>query len=131
MVVIAILAMLVGLVVPRIMGRTDDAKVTAARVQMRNLEAALHMYKLDNSVYPTTEEGLKALVEKPSTGRVPRNWKTGGYLHRVPVDPWGVPYKYVSPTPRGDFEIVSFGADGAPGGEGKNADLTNWDADKG
>lgn len=130
MVVVAILAILAALVVPKIAGRSDEARRTAAKVQIRNIEGALQLYKLDNSVYPSTEQGLKALVEKPSIGSIPRNWKSGGYLSKVPNDPWGTTYKYVSPSPRGDFEIVSLGGDGESGGEGKNADITNWDLDK-
>ena len=130
MVVVAILAILAALIVPKIAGRSDDARRTAAKVQIRNIEGALQLYKLDNSVYPTTEQGLKALVEKPSVGAIPKNWKSGGYLSKVPNDPWGAPYKYLSPSPRGDFEIVSLGGDSEPGGEGKNADIINWDLDK-
>ncbi len=130
MVVVAILAILAALVVPRIVGRTDEAKRTSAKVQIRNLEGALNLYKLDNGIYPSTEQGLKALVEKPTVGTMPKNWKLGGYLPKVPDDPWGNPYKYVSPSPKGDFEIVSLGADGEPGGDGKNADLMNWNLDK-
>ena len=130
MVVVAILAILAALVVPRIMGRTDDAKRTAAKVQIRNIEGGLQLYKLDSGVYPTTEQGLKALIEKPTVGVIPKNWKLGGYLPKVPDDPWGTPYKYTSPSPKGDYEIVSLGTDGEPGGEGKNADITNWNLDK-
>jgi len=130
MVVVAILAILAALVVPRIMGRTDDAKRTAAKVQIRNMEGALQLYKLDNGVYPTTEQGLKALVEKPTVGVIPKNWKVGGYLPKVPDDPWGTPYKYASPSPKGDYEILSLGTDGEPGGDGKNADIANWNIDK-
>src|SRR6185436_14795796 len=97
MVVVAILAILAALVVPRIMGRTDDAKRTAAKVQIRNIDGALQLYKLDHGVYPTTEQGLKALVEKPSVGVIPKKWKIGGYLQKLPEDPWGNPYKYLSP----------------------------------
>ena len=118
------------MIVPKIAGRSDDARRTAAKVQIRNIEGALQLYKLDNSIYPTTEQGLKALVEKPSVGAIPKNWKLGGYLSKVPNDPWGAPYKYLSPSPRGDFEIVSLGGDSEPGGEGKNADIINWDLDK-
>lgn len=95
MVVVMILGLLAALVVPRIMGRTDEAKRTSAKVQIRNLEAALQLYKLDNGVYPSTEQGLRALVEKPSTGVVPKKWKLGGYLQKLPEDPWGNPYKYL------------------------------------
>ncbi len=130
MVVVAILAILAALVVPRIAGRTDDAKRIAAKVQIRNIEGALQLYKLDSGVYPTTEQGLKALVEKPTVGVIPKNWKAGGYLGKLPLDPWSTPYKYVSPSPKGDFEIISLGADGEPGGEGKNADIVNWNLDK-
>jgi general secretion pathway protein G len=134
MVVVAILAILAALVVPRIMGRTDDAKRTAAKVQIRNIEGALQLYKLDNGVYPTTEQGLKALIEKPSVGVVPKKWKIGGYLPKLPEDPWGNPYKYLSPVQRGDqkidYEVTSLGTDGEVGGEGVNADITNWNLDK-
>ncbi|HEU5407306.1 MAG TPA: type II secretion system major pseudopilin GspG [Nitrospira sp.] len=134
MVVVAILAILAALVVPRIMGRTDDAKRTAAKVQIRNIEGALQLYKLDNGVYPTTEQGLKALIEKPSVGVVPKKWKIGGYLPKLPEDPWGNPYKYLSPVQKGEYkveyEITSLGTDGEVGGEGVNADITNWNLDK-
>ncbi|HSL03562.1 MAG TPA: type II secretion system major pseudopilin GspG [Nitrospiraceae bacterium] len=142
MVVVAILAILAALVVPRIMGRTDDAKRTAAKVQIRNIEGALQLYKLDNGVYPTTEQGLKALVEKPSIGVVPKKWKLGGYLQKLPEDPWGNPYKYLSPSQspiqnpgqnpglRGEYDIISLGTDGEVGGEGINADISNWNLDK-
>jgi len=130
MVVVAILAILAALVVPRIMGRTDDAKRTAAKVQIRNLEGALQLYKLDNGVYPSTEQGLKALVEKPSVGVIPKKWKIGGYLPKLPVDPWATPYKYLSPSPKGDYELISLGTDGEVGGEGINADIANWNLDK-
>jgi len=138
MVVVAILAILAALVIPRIMGRTDDAKRTAAKVQIRNIEGALQLYKLDNGVYPSTEQGLKALVEKPSAGVIPKKWKIGGYLPKLPEDPWQNPYKYVSPsqkrtpsgTPLGDYEIISLGTDGEVGGEGINADITNLNLDK-
>ena len=142
MVVVAILAILAALVVPRIMGRTDDAKRTAAKVQIRNIEGALQLYKLDNGVYPTTEQGLKALVEKPSVGVIPKKWKLGGYLPKLPEDPWGNPYKYLSPTQstglspgqstslKGEYEVTSLGTDGEVGGQGINADITNWNLDK-
>src|SRR6266850_2421867 len=124
---------LAALVIPRIMGRTDDAKRTAAKVQIRNIEGALQLYKLDNGVYPSTEQGLKALVEKPSVGVIPKKWKLGGYLPKLPEDPWANPYKYLSPSPKGDYEgeyeIISLGTDGEVGGEGINADITNWNLD--
>jgi general secretion pathway protein G len=130
MVVVAILAILAALVVPRIMGRTDDAKRTAAKVQIRNIEGALQLYKLDNGVYPSTEQGLKALIEKPSVGVIPKKWKIGGYIPKLPEDPWANPYKYLSPSPKGDYELISLGTDGEVGGEGINADIANWNLDK-
>ena len=130
MVVVAILAILAALVVPRIMGRTDDAKRTAAKVQIRNIEGALQLYKLDNGVYPSSEQSLRALVEKPSVGVIPKKWKVGGYLPKLPEDSWGNPYKYLSPSPKGDYEIMSLGTDGEVGGEGVNADITNWNLEK-
>ncbi len=130
MVVVAILANLAALEVPRIIGRTDEAKRTAAKVQIRNIEGALQLYKLDNGVYPSTEQGLRALVEKPTVGVIPKKWKPGGYLQKIPEDPWGNPYKYLSPSPRGEYEIISLGTDGEVGGEGVNADITNWNLDK-
>ena len=130
MVVVAILAILAALVVPRIMGRTDDAKRTATKVQIRNIEGGLQLYKLDNGVYPSTEQGLKALVEKPSVGVIPKKWKLGGYLPKLPEDSWQNPYKYSSPSPKGDYEIISLATDGEVGGDGINADITNWNLDK-
>jgi general secretion pathway protein G len=130
MVVVAILAILAALVVPRIAGRTDEAKRTAAKVQIKNIEGALQLYKLDTGNYPSTEQGLKALVEKPTVGVIPKGWKAGGYLPKIPLDPWGTPYKYTSPSPKGDYEVMSLGGDGEPGGEGKDADITNWNIDK-
>ena len=130
MVVVAILAILAALVVPRIMGRTDDAKRTAAKVQIRNIEGALQLYKLDNGVYPSTEQGLQALIEKPAVGVIPKKWKIGGYLPNLPEDPWGNPYKYLSPSKKGDYEVTSLATDGEAGGEGINADITNWNLDK-
>ena len=138
-VVIAILALLAALVAPKIIGRSDDAKIADAKVQIRNIEGALQLYKLDNGVYPTTEQGLKALIEKPSVGVIPKKWKLGGYLPSLPEDPWGNPYKYLSPAPvqqgqygqiKGDYEIMSLATDGEAGGEGINADITNWNLDK-
>ena len=126
MIVVVILAILATLLAPRVMGRTDDAKRAAAKAQIKNIESALQLYKLDNGVYPSNEQGLKALAQKPASGPQAANWRAGGYLAKVPSDPWGHLYGYSSPSAQGDFEIVSFGADGVPGGEGKNADLVNW-----
>ena len=129
MVVIVILAMLAAIVGPKLMGRTDDAKVTDARVQIKNIETALKLYKLDTGSYPSTEQGLAALVAKPTVGVIPNSYKEGGYLEskKVPKDPWGNDYLYVSPGEHGDYDLFSYGADGAKGGEGKNADITSWD----
>jgi general secretion pathway protein G len=129
MVVVIILALLAALVGPKIMGRTDDAKIADAKVQIRNIESALKLYKLDNGVYPTTEQGLHALVEKPSVGQIPKNYRAEGYLEskKVPQDPWANDYVYLSPGEHGDYDLCSLGADGAKGGEGKNADICSWD----
>lgn len=129
MVVIVILAMLAALVGPKLMGRTDDAKVTDARVQIKNIETALKFYKLDNGSYPSTEQGLGALTDKPTVGTIPKSYKDGGYLEskKVPKDPWGNDYLYVSPGEHGDYDLFSYGADGAKGGDGKNSDITSWD----
>jgi general secretion pathway protein G len=126
MVVIVILGILAGLVLPRFMGRTEEAKRTKAKLQIENLEAALKLYKLDNGVYPTTEQGLEALVSKPTTGAIPKNWREGGYLEKgqVPLDPWGRPYVYLCPGIKNkDFDLKSLGADGEEGGEGENQDI--------
>jgi len=131
MVVIVILGILAAVVAPRLIGRTDEAKVTEAKVQLRNLETALKLYKLDNGAYPTTAQGLDALVEKPTTGKIPRKWRKGGYMEKskIPSDPWGNPYIYVSPGLHGDYDILTYGADGARGGEGFDRDIGNWDID--
>ena len=126
MVVIVILGILAGLVLPRFMGRTEEARKTKAKLQIENLEGALKLYKLDSGNYPTTEQGLEALVQKPTTGVIPRNWREGGYLEKgkVPEDPWGKAYVYISPGIKNkDFDLKSLGADGEEGGEGENADV--------
>ena len=129
MVVIVILALLAALVGPKLMGRTDEAKVTDTRVQIKNIETALKLYKLDTGNYPATEQGLDALIVKPTVGVIPKGYKDGGYLEskKVPKDPWGNDYLYVSPGEHGDYDLFSYGADGAKGGEGKNGDITSWD----
>lgn len=128
-VVVFILSILVALVAPRIIGRTDDARIADARLQTKNFETALKLYRLDNGFFPDTQQGLDALVEKPTTGRIPAKYPAGGYLEKkkIPPDPWGNPYAYVCPGLRGDFDIFSYGADGKEGGEGKDADINNWD----
>ncbi len=131
MVVIVILGILAAIIAPKIIGRTDEAKVTEAKVQIRNLETALKLYKLDNGVYPSTEQGLDSLVAKPAAGEIPRNWREGGYLEKkkVPLDPWGNPYTYASPGANGDYDIVSYGADGARAGESFARDIESWSLD--
>ncbi|HZV80824.1 MAG TPA: type II secretion system major pseudopilin GspG [Geobacteraceae bacterium] len=128
MVVIVILALLAALVGPKIIGRSDDAKIADAKVQIRNLETALKLYKLDNSLYPTTDQGLAALVNKPTVGVIPKNYKSEGYLEskKVPQDPWGNDFVFISPGANGDYDLCSLGADGVKGGEGKGADICNW-----
>ncbi|MBN2283522.1 MAG: type II secretion system major pseudopilin GspG [Deltaproteobacteria bacterium] len=129
MVVIVILGILAGLIVPRIMGRPEEARQAKARIQIESIETALKLYKLDNGNYPTTEQGLRALVEAPEVGALARNWREGGYLEKgnVPKDPWGNEYVYLSPGSHGDYDIMSYGADGELGGEDKNRDITSWE----
>lgn len=128
-VVVFILSLLAAVVAPRIIGRTDDARIAEAKVQIRNFETALKLFKMDSGFYPDTQQGLEALTEKPATGRIPQNYREGGYLEqkKIPPDPWNNPYVYVSPGLNGDFDILSYGADGKEGGEGINADIKNWE----
>lgn len=126
MVVVIILGILAGIVVPRLLDEPEEARRTKAQVQIKSLEEALGMYKLHNGNFPSTEQGLQALVEKPETGRVPNNYKEGGYINKIPLDPWGNPYIYLSPGVHGDYDLISYGADGEPGGEGKDADVESW-----
>ena len=126
MVVVVILGILATLVVPKIMGRPDEARVVAAKQDIASVMQALNLYRLDNSRYPTTEQGLQALVTPPTTEPVPRNYKQGGYLSRLPVDPWGGNYQFLSPGINGEVDVMSFGADGKAGGEGVNADIGSW-----
>ncbi|TAL86832.1 MAG: type II secretion system protein GspG [Rhodanobacter sp.] len=126
MVVVVILGILAALVVPKIISRPDDARVVAAKQDIASLMQALKLYRLDNHRYPSTEQGLQALVVRPATAPIPPDWKAGGYLDRLPTDPWGNPYQYLNPGLHGEVDIVSFGADGAPGGEGNDADIGSW-----
>lgn len=126
MIVIVILGVLAALVVPKVMGRPDEARVVAARQDVAALMQALKLYKLDNRRYPTTEQGLPALLQRPTLAPVPENWKAGGYLERLPNDPWGKPYQLLSPGLHGEIDVMSFGADGQPGGEGVDADVGSW-----
>ncbi len=129
MVVIIILGLLAAIVMPRLVGQTDKARYEQAKIQMRILEDALKRYKLENGRFPTTGQGLQALVQKPSSPPIPRNWPTGGYLDKpeVPPDPWGNEFIYVSPGQNGpDYDMVSLGADGIEGGEGYDQDVQSW-----
>jgi general secretion pathway protein G len=132
MIVVAIIAVLAAIIAPRFMGSEEEAKKTAARQQIANFETALKLFKIDNGFYPSTEQGLEALISKPTTGREPTKYREGGYLEKkmIPRDPWGNPYLYVSPGLHGDYDIISYGADGTEGGEGKNADITSWTIDQ-
>ena len=127
MVVIIILGILVGLIVPRFMEKPEKARIVKAQMQIESISAALKEYKLDSGDYPTTEQGLEALVEKPSIGKIPRKYPEKGYLAKIPKDPWGNDYVYISPGEHGDFDLISYGADGEEGGEGKNADVQSWE----
>lgn len=126
MVVVVILGILASIVAPQVIGRLEDARIAAVQQDLRGIESALKLYRLDNFKYPTTDQGLEALVTKPSDDPSLRNWKTGGYLDRLPVDPWGNPYQYLHPGVQGDIDIFSLGADAQPGGEGEDADIGNW-----
>jgi general secretion pathway protein G len=126
MIVIVILGVLAALIVPKVMGRPDEARVAAAKQDIFTIMQSLKLYKLDNRRYPTTEQGLAALVQKPSQAPVPQNWSAGGYLERLPNDPWGQPYQYLNPGLHGEIDVMSFGADGQPGGQGADADIGNW-----
>lgn len=124
MVVLVILGVLAALIVPNVLDRTDDARITAARTDVHNIMQALKLYKLDNQRFPTAEQGLQALVVKPATPPIPTNWRP--YLEKLPNDPWGHPYQYLNPGIQGEVDVMSFGADGQSGGEGKNADIGSW-----
>jgi general secretion pathway protein G len=128
MVVITILGILAALIVPRVVGRTDDARIAAAKQDIAQIMGALKLYRLDNSRYPTTEQGLRALIERPTAEPLANNWKQGGYLERssVPKDPWGHEYQYLNPGLRGEIDVFSFGRDGQSGGEGPDAEIGSW-----
>ncbi len=129
MVVIIILGLLAALTVPRFMGQSDKAKVDIAKTQIVSLETALKMYKLDNGSYPSTEQGLQALIEPPTSGNLPKNWRKGGYMEKskIPKDPWDNDFTYICPGSHGDFDLSSLGADGEPGGEEFDKDINNWE----
>jgi general secretion pathway protein G len=125
MVVVVILGLLAAIVVPKVMSRPDEARAVAARADIAAITQALKLYRLDNVQYPSTEQGLAALVQRPTTNPIPNNWKQGGYLDRVPKDPWGREYQYLNPGVRGEIDVFSLGADGQPGGQGPAADVFN------
>ena len=124
MVVLVIIGVLAALIVPNVLERADDARVTAARTDVNNLMQALKLYRLDNQRYPSAEQGLQALVVKPTVGQIPINWKP--YLDKLPNDPWQHPYQYANPGLKGEIDVYSLGADGVIGGEGKNAEIGSW-----
>lgn len=127
MIVIVIIGILGAFIVPKIMGRPDEARIIAAKQDIASISQALKLYRLDNMRYPSTEQGLQALVKKPVIAPEPPNWKGNGYLERLPNDPWKHPYQYLQPGLHGEFDVMSLGADGAPGGEGNDADIGSWE----
>jgi len=127
MVVVVIIGILGALVVPKLLGRTGESRVTAARVDIATMMQALKLYKLDNQRYPTSEQGLNALITKPTGGPAANGWKAGGYIEKLPKDPWGAPYQYLSPGIHGEVDVFSFGADGQAGGTGEDADVGSWE----
>ena len=128
MIVVVILGILAALIVPRVMDRPDEARIIAAKQDINSVLQALKLYRLDNRAYPTTDQGLQALVTKPATAPPPPNWKAGGYLERLPKDPWGNDYQYINPGVHNpaDVDVFTYGADGGPGGEGNDADIGTW-----
>lgn len=124
MVVLVIIGVLAALIVPNVIGRADDARATAAKTDVNNIMQALKLYRLDNQRYPTAEQGLQALITRPTSGPAAPNWKT--YVEKLPNDPWGRPYQYLNPGIKGEIDVLSLGADGQPGGEGNNADIGSW-----
>ena len=126
MVVVVIIGILGALVVPKLLGRTGESRVTAAKVDIATMMQALKLYRLDNQRYPTTEQGLNALIAKPTSGPSANGWKDGGYIEKLPKDPWGNAYQYLSPGVKGEIDVFSYGADGEPGGTGEDADVGSW-----
>lgn len=126
LVVLVIMGLLISIIAPNVLGRADEARVQKVFADFSAIETALRMYRLDNYAYPSSEQGLNALVERPTLAPVPANWKSDGYLESLPVDPWGNAYLYLSPGQNGDYDIFTYGADGTRGGEGQNADYGNW-----
>lgn len=126
MVVVIIIGILAAIVAPNVIGRVDDAQITKAKAEIANIENAMKFYRLDNFTYPSSEQGLEALVARPADPTI-KNWKTGGYLESMPADPWGNPYLYLNPGNQREIDIYTLGRDGRPGGEGIDADIGNWD----
>lgn len=126
MIVVVILAILAAIIVPPLMRRPGEAKEVAAKQDILAIENAMDLYKLDNGFYPSTEQGIRALVVKPTTEPIPQNWETGGYLKNIPVDPWGHPYRYLNPGQHGEIDIFTYGQDNKPGGTGENKTIGNW-----
>ena len=126
MIVVVILGILAAVVIPKILDRPDQARHSAAKSDIAVIMQQLKLYRLDNTFYPSTDQGLQALTVKPATNPIPMNWKQGGYLERLPNDPWGRPYLYLNPGVKGEIDVLSYGADGQPGGEGNNADIGSW-----
>ncbi len=126
MVVVVILGILAAFIVPKIIGRPDEAKVAKVKSDVQALQTAMDLYRLDNGRYPTTEQGLRALVEKPSSDPIPTGWRTGGYIQKLNDDPWGRVYLYTNPGEHGEIDIFSYGAEGKPGGEGISSTIGNW-----
>ncbi len=126
MIVVVILGILAAVIAPKILDRPDQAKMAAAKSDIAVIMQQLKLYRLDNAVYPSTDQGLTALTVKPTTNPLPTNWKSGGYLERLPNDPWGRPYQYLNPGLKGEIDVFSLGADGQPGGEGSNGDIGSW-----
>ncbi len=130
MVVIVIIGLLATLVLPRVLGRQDQAMIAKAKVDVQALSTALKMYKLDNFNYPSTEQGLEALIKPPSGEPMAKNWRKGGYIERLPADPWGNPYQYLSPGEKMEIDVWSYGADGRSGGQGVDDEIGNWNLDQ-
>lgn len=126
MIVVVILGILAAVVIPKILDRPDQARVTAAKADIAVIMQQLKLYRLDNAAYPATDQGLQALTIRPNTNPIPSNWKPGGYLEKLPNDPWGRPYQYLNPGLKGELDVFSLGADGQPAGEGNNADIGSW-----
>nr|WP_223275013.1 type II secretion system major pseudopilin GspG [Tateyamaria sp. syn59] len=126
MVVVVILSILALVIVPRVIDRPDQARAARAQSDIATIVSAIELYRLDNLRYPTTQQGIEALVTRPTTDPVPTNWSTGGYIDRLPIDPWGQPYQYLYPGVHGDFDVFTYGADGAVGGSGADGDVGSW-----